>query len=809
MNKKLSKEEKDERFSALVRNDKKIQTLYKFYRPLSVELQSCFEPLFACEVIAEKPVFVPEPDPAHISFPKEEAVILKGIHTDSQFLVRLNGLNIKEAKELQELRESLFSTLAGVLNEMISYEPALIVTPLSDEDYLKLKWVDGIAVKFSAGQKKPFTLTLYPTAAVLWEIDLGILFGHNCQSEVRRLKRYDFARPDKFSKEQQRALSFIHYDFGNRISSVLSLSLNSTVNVAFVSTDQLMYIDYQRNFYPDAAIGLISMSPLNGEALIETDPILYSVILNRLFGFTAEGSDGQRIFSDIELPVLKNIVSSLLESVRESWKPLFEIYPRLLRIEEGSRNSGKFSENESLVCMYYEITIDGVIGYLNLSLPYSMLEPILGILGSASTNNISSRKTGIPESVKESLLKTSFKRTVRFDCVPLQDRNFSALSVNPDTKGRREYENVGTLHCNEDTQENVHEYERTERVAAFVSNFPMPFEIEFEDHEVDYSTYHIGNKQSSEIALCSCSDKTGALYLGENKITDIVLTKNEAGLSVKSIDDAFVFDALALEGMLLDFRFTVCAEMGVTYLPVETVLALGNGSIIQFDSLAGNPIEFFIEQPRYLIGKGEAVVMGDNIGMQLSEVTPASTGFVPDVHALFDVPVIRVRFILSRTTATLRSIIALEAESVMQLDGMIGETGMFVFDNGQTFQAEVVVIDEHFGARIVIAESTGTDLIFNRTVIASGVGSDKISFDVVRNAAPEDIVTCIRQERPQTIAAILAGLKRRKTSAVLRNLPVDIRDDVSKRLKKIGRISPMVLSEIAGVVNKKLRYIRR
>jgi flagellar motor switch protein FliM len=56
---------------------------------------------------------------------------------------------------------------------------------------------------------------------------------------VRRIKIYDFKRPDKFSKEQLRTISIMHETFARLITNNLSSRLRSIVHVHVASVDQL------------------------------------------------------------------------------------------------------------------------------------------------------------------------------------------------------------------------------------------------------------------------------------------------------------------------------------------------------------------------------------------------------------------------------------------------------------------------------------------------------------------------------------------------------------------------------------------
>ena len=56
--------------------------------------------------------------------------------------------------------------------------------------------------------------------------------------EEKPLKKYDFKRPDKFSKDQMRAIQMIHESFCRTLTTTLSTMVRSMVSVEVVAVDR-------------------------------------------------------------------------------------------------------------------------------------------------------------------------------------------------------------------------------------------------------------------------------------------------------------------------------------------------------------------------------------------------------------------------------------------------------------------------------------------------------------------------------------------------------------------------------------------
>ena len=70
--------------------------------------------------------------------------------------------------------------------------------------------------------------------------------------------------------------------------------------------------------------------------------------------------------------------------------------------------------------------------------------------------------------------------------------------------------------------------------------------------------------------------------------------------------------------LLLDVQMVLTVELGRTTKYVKDVLKLGEGSIIELDKLAGEPVDLLINGK--LIAKGEVVVIDENFGVRVTDI---------------------------------------------------------------------------------------------------------------------------------------------------------------------------------------------
>ncbi|MFP4329778.1 MAG: flagellar motor switch protein FliM [Alkalispirochaetaceae bacterium] len=199
-------------------------------------------------------------------------------------------------------------------------------------------------------------------------------------AEQRKIKIYDFKRPDKFSKEQIRTVSIMHETFARLTTTSLSAQLRSLVQVHVASVDQLTYEEFIRSIPNPTTLAVINMDPLKGSAILEIDPAITFSIIDRLFGGQGEGTKVTRDLTDIEQSVMEGIIVRILGNMREAWSQVIDLRPRLGQIETNPQFAQIVPPTEMVVLVTLETKVGEVEGMMNFCIPYLTIEPIISKL---------------------------------------------------------------------------------------------------------------------------------------------------------------------------------------------------------------------------------------------------------------------------------------------------------------------------------------------------------------------------------------------------------------------------------------------
>ena len=391
--------------------------------------------------------------------------------------------------------------------------------------------------------------------------DLKPSSGYNC----RKVKIYDFKRPDKFSKVQIRTISMMHEIFARLTTTSLSAQLRSMIHIHVASVDQLTYEEFIRSIPTTTILATINFDPLKGNAVLEIDPAVTFSIIDRLAGGTGEAIKNPHELTDIELSIMEGIIVRMLGNLREAWTKVIDLRPRLGCIDTNPQFAQIVPPTDMIVLITFEATIGDVEGMINLCIPYATIEAIVNKLTNAYWfgNNISSSKDyqlndceGIPVKLTAEILRRNYSvREIlewKIETVILPLRQ------------------LATEHCYLRLGDR-----RVWRCKMLTDNKWFPKQVEI----IEFEKNPLG---------------TEGILMDTSKVNPAVM------------------------GALSSAGITISVELGSTAKSVKEILGMGEGTIVELDKLAGEPVD--VKANGVLIAKGEVVVIDENFGVRITDI---------------------------------------------------------------------------------------------------------------------------------------------------------------------------------------------
>lgn len=200
--------------------------------------------------------------------------------------------------------------------------------------------------------------------------------------EEKSVKLYDFRRPDKFSKDQLRAIQMIHESFTRQLTTTMSTMVRSMVSAEIASVDQLAYDEFIRSLVQPTVIGVLEMYPFSGNAIIEINPNLVFAIIDRMLGGRGEFTGKIRELTDIERTVVERVLMRMLELLEESWSTVVDVRFRYENLESNPFFVQICPGTDMVLLVILKLSVGDVEGMISICIPYFLMEPIMDKLSS-------------------------------------------------------------------------------------------------------------------------------------------------------------------------------------------------------------------------------------------------------------------------------------------------------------------------------------------------------------------------------------------------------------------------------------------
>lgn len=228
------------------------------------------------------------------------------------------------------------------------------------------------------------------------------------EGEEKKIRTYDFLRPQKFSKEQQRTVQMIHENFARSMSTYLSGKLRSFTSVSVVGIDQLTYDEYMKSIGNPSFITVFTAREFVGSVILNTSLEIFYGILDVLLGGPGETGDVKRIPTEIEIGIIKKEIVNILTSLSQAWASIHPFIPVVESTETNPQFVQIVPSSEMVLAITFFVSFGKVEGYMSLCWPSSVIEPIGEKLTTQSWFKVKQKEITQEhiENLKENLQKT-------------------------------------------------------------------------------------------------------------------------------------------------------------------------------------------------------------------------------------------------------------------------------------------------------------------------------------------------------------------------------------------------------------------
>ncbi|CFX65240.1 Flagellar motor switch protein FliM [Syntrophomonas zehnderi OL-4] len=218
--------------------------------------------------------------------------------------------------------------------------------------------------------------------ALLSALSTGTVSAHELKEEQskKKVKIYDFRRPNKFSKDQIHTLQVIFENYARSLGTFLSGQLRAAIQVEVLSVEQVTYEEFIRSIPSTTILNIFSIYPLEGNAIMEINPNLGFAFLDRMLGGPGNTLDRIRGLTEIEQTVMEKLAQRMLDFMQEPWSSIVDLEPLIERVETNPQFTQLVSPSEVMMIVSLETKMGDLMGVMNICIPFLVLEPIISKL---------------------------------------------------------------------------------------------------------------------------------------------------------------------------------------------------------------------------------------------------------------------------------------------------------------------------------------------------------------------------------------------------------------------------------------------
>ena len=195
-----------------------------------------------------------------------------------------------------------------------------------------------------------------------------------------QFRKYDFYSPKKFTKDKIKILNNIHENYARLLSSRLNAVLRANCELEVVNVEEQRYYEFSNSLNDNDVLTLVTVNlPDNTETapiLMYVSTQLMLIMIDRIIG--GDGGDAETVnssytYTDLELSLYKNIVTYIIDSMKDGWANYLEIDFSLQRIERNPGMLQIIGMDETIVIVVLDVSIKDVNGQINICIPGSLL----------------------------------------------------------------------------------------------------------------------------------------------------------------------------------------------------------------------------------------------------------------------------------------------------------------------------------------------------------------------------------------------------------------------------------------------------
>lgn len=240
---------------------------------------------------------------------------------------------------------------------------------------------------------------------------------------------YDFRSPNRFSREQIRALQMANETFSRQMATVLSTTLRMVAHCSLEEVEQTTYEEYISGLPNPSLLAVLTLDPLPGAGIFHLPLDLVMNVIDRLLGGPGTENQPDRALSDMEAGLIGNLLKRMVHELSYAYEALERLHPMVGSLEADAQFLQLVPPSDPLVVAGFELKLGNQIAKASLALPVSTLQPALDRIGEKPTLELTGPQAAAVEALRGNLDSVHQLVRIAFDEISLRSGDILDLEV--------------------------------------------------------------------------------------------------------------------------------------------------------------------------------------------------------------------------------------------------------------------------------------------------------------------------------------------------------------------------------------------
>ena len=215
---------------------------------------------------------------------------------------------------------------------------------------------------------------------------------------------FDFTSHDRIVRGRMPTLEMVNERFARRMRVSLFNMLRRSAEISVGGVQMLKFSEYVHSMFVPTSLNIVRVKPLRGSALCVFDPRLVFIIVDNFYGGVGRHAKIEgRDFSPTEQRVIHMVLEDAFKDLVDAWKPVLPVDFQFVTMEVNPQFANIVSPTEVVVVSTFHVELDGGGGDFQVTMPYSMLEPIRELLDAGVQSDVTEKDERWAISLREDI----------------------------------------------------------------------------------------------------------------------------------------------------------------------------------------------------------------------------------------------------------------------------------------------------------------------------------------------------------------------------------------------------------------------